>query len=117
MRAQRAICEIIMSNNANIQEILKDIEQVMEAAHLVLETMQVGDRKQIKELAQDVSLMVAKEPKDILGFVNHFAHNTNIAYVTRGKNGGIVRGTRPVKTVKAPKKVKPVELMIETISD
>jgi hypothetical protein len=100
---------IIMSNNANIQEIMKEIQQVMEAAHTVIETMQVGERKQIKELAQDVSLMVAKDPKAVLGFVNHFAHNTNIAYVTRGKNGGIVRGSRPVKTIKASKKVKTVD--------
>lgn len=95
-----------MSENVNIQEMMKDIERVMEAIQTVLETMQVGERKQIKELTQDVSLLVAKDPKDILGFVNHFAHNSSIAYVTRGKNGGIVRGTRPVKTVKASKKAK-----------
>lgn len=109
----RAIRRIIMNNKATIQEILKDIEQVMEAAHTVIVTMQVGERKQIKELAQDVGLLVAKAPKEILGWVNHFAHSTNIAYVTRGKHGGIVRGTRPAKTVKPSKKAKPVDTVTE----
>lgn len=70
--------------------------------------MGAGDRKQIKELAADVGSALGMEPKRVLGFVNHFAHETNIAYVTRGKKGGIVKGTRPAKVVKA-KKVKKVD--------
>jgi hypothetical protein len=97
--------ELIM-NNTSIQEMLKDIERVMEAVHSVVETMQIGDRKQLKQLAQDVGTLVAKDPREVFGFVNHFAHNTNIAYVSRGKNGGIIKGIRPAKTVKVSKKVK-----------
>jgi hypothetical protein len=93
-------------SNTNIQEIMKDIERVMEATHTVVETMQVGDRKQLKVLAQEVAALVSKSPKEIVSFVNHFAHNTSIAYVSRGKNGGIVRGVRQFKVVKAGKKSK-----------
>jgi hypothetical protein len=91
----------------------KDIErmtafsnQVFEAAEHVIETMQDGERIQIKQLAQTVGLALAKDPKNVLGFVNHFAHDTTLAYVTRGKNGGIIKGTKPVKVVKVSKKVK-----------
>lgn len=91
----------------------KDVErmtafskQVFEAAEHIIETMQDGQRIQIKQLAQDVGLALAKDPKDVLGFVNHFAHDTSLAYVTRGKNGGIIKGSKPAKIVKAPKKVK-----------
>jgi hypothetical protein len=94
-----------MSTNANIKSMLETVERIFEAAHISLESMPIGDRIQIKELAQTVALAVAMEPKHVLGFVNHFAHHTDIAYVTRGKNGGIIRGTRPVKTDK-PKKAK-----------
>ena len=94
-----------MSTNANIKSMLETVERIFEAAHVAVESMPVGDRIQIKELAQTVALAVAMEPKHVLGFVNHFAHNTDIAYVTRGKNGGIIRGTRPVKVDK-PKKAK-----------
>jgi hypothetical protein len=91
----------------------KDVErsttfanQVFAAAEHVIETMQDGERIQIKQLAQTVGLALAKDPKDVLGFVNHFAHDNSLSYVTRGKNGGIIRGTKPAKVVKASKKTK-----------
>ena len=92
--------ELIMSD-ANIPVMLKDIEEVLQTARTVVETMQPGERKQIKELAQLVGAKLSREPKEVFNLINIFAHNTNIAYVTRGKNGGVVRGVKPVKTVKA----------------
>jgi len=91
----------------------KDVErstefanQVFAAAEHVIETMQDGERIQIKQLAQTVGLALTKDSKDVLGFVNHFAHDNGLSYVTRGKNGGIIRGTKPVKVVKVSKKTK-----------
>jgi hypothetical protein len=91
---------------SNVQEMLVDIEKVLEAAHTIVDGMQPGERKQIKRLAEDVSAVVGRDPKEVLGYVNDYAHRTNIAYVTRGKNGGLVKGSRPAKVVK-PAKVKP----------
>jgi hypothetical protein len=99
-----------MSNNANIKSMLETVERIFEAAQVVIEGMADGNRIQIKELAQQVALAVAMEPKNVLGFVHHFAHNTGVAYVTRGKHGGIIKGTRPAKTDK-PKKVKKVDVV------
>lgn len=93
-----------MSNNTDVKDIMVDIESVLVATHGVVAAMQPGERKQIKELANDVGAVMGKDPKEVLGFVNHFAHKTKIAYVTRGKHGGLVRGTRPVKVVKPSKK-------------
>ena len=59
---------------------------------------------------------IAMEPKHVLGFVHHFAHNTETAYVTRGKHGGIIKGTRPAKTDK-PKKVKKVDVVADVVVD
>ena len=95
-----------MSKNANIESMMETVEGIFNAAQATIESLTVGERMQIKELAQTVGLAVAMEPKHVLGFVNHFVHHTDIAYVTRGKNGGVVRGTRPAKTDKAPKKAK-----------
>jgi len=95
-----------MSINTDIERMTAFSKQVFEAAQQAIETMQDGDRIQIKQLAQSVGLAVAKDPKDVLGFVNHFAHNTSMAYVTRGKNGGVIKGTKPVKVVKPAKKQK-----------
>lgn len=92
--------------STNIKSMMETVESIFEAAQASIESMSVGSRIQIKELAQTVALAVAMEPKHVLGFVNHFAHNTEIAYVTRGKNGGIIRGSRPAKTDKAPKRAK-----------
>jgi hypothetical protein len=93
---------------SNVQEMLVDIEKVLEAAHTIVDGMQPGERKQIKKLALDVSAVVGKDPKEVLGYVNDYAHRTSIAYVTRGKNGGLIKGTRPAKVVKV-KKAKAVD--------
>lgn len=90
--------------------------QVFEAAQKTLAAMPDGGRIQIKDLAKTVGQSLSKDSKEVLGFVNHFVHRTTSAYVTRGKNGGIVKGTRPVKVVKAPKKVKDVLAGVPTPS-
>ena len=92
--------------STNIDSMMETVKSIFEAAQASIESLAVGERMQIKELAQTVALVVAMEPKNVLGFVNHFAHNTDIAYVTRGKNGGIVRGSRPAKTDKPAKRAK-----------
>ena len=105
-----------MSNNANIKSMLDTVERIFEAAHETVNVMNDGERMQVKELARVVGLAVAMEPKHVLGFVNHFAHNTDIAFVTRGKNGGIIKGSKPVKVVKASKKAKKTDDAVVTTS-
>lgn len=89
--------------NSNIKSQVETIASILEAARATVEPMALGERVQLKQLAQTVGLAVAMDPKEVLPFVHHFAHHTDIAYVTRGKNGGIVRGTKPAKVVKAAK--------------
>jgi len=93
-------------NTEDIERMTAFSKQVFEAAQHAIETMKDGERIQIKQLAQVVGLAVAKNPKEVLGFINHFVHDTSLAYVTRGKNGGIVKGVKPAKIVKAGKRVK-----------
>jgi hypothetical protein len=97
---------IMKTFNADIIAATALAEQAFEAAHNILDGMQDGERIQIKDLAKDVGLAVALPSKDVLGFVTHFVHNTSIAYVRRGKHGGIIKGVKPVKLVKPAKKVK-----------
>lgn len=94
------------TNNTNIQAMTETAQRCFEAAFSIIEALPVGERKQIKELAADVGAAVGMDPKRVLGFVNHFAHETDIAFVTRGKKGGIIRGSRPAKVVKAKKAKK-----------
>jgi hypothetical protein len=98
----------------DVERMIAFSKQVFEAAEHVIETMQDGERIQIKQLAQTVGLALAKDPKDVLGFVNHFAHDTSLAYVTRGKNGGIIKGVKPVKVVKVSKKAKVADPAVDT---
>lgn len=92
--------------NTEIKTILESVEKIFTAAQASIESLKDGERMQIKELAKSVGLAVAMEPKQVLGFVNYYVHNTSAAYVTRGKNGGIIRGSKPTKVVKPSKKVK-----------
>lgn len=91
---------------AEIEEMTATAREAFESAQTVINNMPDGGRIQIKDLAKSVGQALSKDPKEVLGFVNHFVHRTKIAYVTRGKNGGIVKGIRPIKVVRSPKKVK-----------
>lgn len=91
--------------NADIETMTATAKRAFEAAQQVVDGMKDRERIQIKDLAKDVGLAMAMDPKQVLGFVNHFAHHTSDAYVTRGKNGGLIKGVKPVKVVKV-KKVK-----------
>jgi hypothetical protein len=77
--------------------MLESVERIFQAAHTSVLTMQDGERMQVKQLTQTVSVAVGIDPKNVLPFVNHYVHNTDLVYVTRGKNGGIIRGKRPEK--------------------
>lgn len=101
-------------SSKDVERITAFSKEVYEAAEHAVAAMQDGERMQIKQLAQVVGLAVAKEPKVVLGLVNLYAHDTSLAYVTRGKNGGIIKGTKPVKVIKASKRVKKVD---STVTD
>lgn len=104
-------------SSKDVERMTAFSKQCYEAAEHAIEGMQDGERIQIKELAQVVGLAVAKDPKLVLGFVQHFAHDTTLAYVTRGKNGGIIKGTKPAKVVKASKRQKKVDADVTTSAD
>lgn len=96
-----------------MQSFNETSSRIWDAAYDIVAAMKDGDRKQIKDLAADVSAVVGMDPKRVLGFVNHFAHETKIAYVTRGKKGGLIRGLRPAKVVK-PKRGKKTDVVPTT---
>ena len=105
---------MVFSTNTSVNSMVENIERILEVTHSTVESMAVGERIQLKELVEKVASAVSMDPKTILGFVSYFAHSTDIAYVTRGKNGGVVRGIRPAKTVKAGKKTQTVETTTPT---
>lgn len=94
-----------MSNTPNVQEMTETADRIFVAANDIVEKMADGSRIQIKDLTAEVSKVVGLEPKRVLGFINYFVFKTNIAYVTRGKKGGLIKGQKPVKVAK-PKRVK-----------
>lgn len=94
-----------MSTIPNVQKMTEAADSAFTAAHNIVDAMVDGSRKQIKDLTVEVAAALGKEPKEILGFVNYFVHKTDIAYVTRGKKGGLIKGVRPAKVVKV-KRVK-----------
>lgn len=86
------------NNDQSMEEIMESVNRIFEATQASIDSMNNGDRIQLKDLAQTVGLTVASDPKYVLGFVNHFVHNSSIAYVSRGKNGGVIKGKKPTKT-------------------
>ena len=86
------------NNDQSMEEMMQSINRIFEATQATIDSMTEGDRIQLKDLAQTVGLVVASDPKYVLGFVNHFVHNSNVAYVSRGKNGGVIKGRKPART-------------------
>lgn len=87
-------------SNSTVKTMIEKVESVLTTTHSLVESMSVGDRIQMKELASKVATQVGSTPKDVLTFVDYFVHNTDLAYVARGKNGGVVRGVKAVAAVK-----------------
>ena len=106
--------ETTMSSNTDVLSMTETAKEIFATANTIVEKMQDGERKQIKDLAADVASALNVEPKKVLGFVNHFAHETSIAYVTRGKKGGLIKGPRPVKVVKV-KKAKKTDTVTDNV--
>lgn len=92
--------------NKSVQAKLDQVERIFIATYEALEAMNDGDRVQLAELAKTVGLAIGWEPKKVLPFVNHFVHGLEIAYVTRGKKGGIIKGVKPAPVAKPAKKLK-----------
>lgn len=89
--------------------MLETVGRIFEATHESVDSMNNGERIQLKELAQTVGLAVAMDPKDVLGFVNYYVHNSDIVYVSRGKNGGVIKGVKNTKlTLSKPKSIEAI---------
>lgn len=91
----------------NIDEMMKQIRPIYEATEKVVDNIEDGQRKQIKDIAEAVAVTISMEAKKALPFVNHFVHSTKKGYVSRGKHGGFIKGQKVIKMVK-PAKVVPV---------
>jgi len=86
--------------------MLETVTKIFSATEASLIDLDLGTRILVNDLSQSVGLAVAMEPKNVVDFVRYFVHNSDIVYVTRGKNGGVIRGTKPAKVLKAPKSKK-----------
>jgi len=92
-----------MNRTPNVTKMTETAGECFDAADKIVTEMADGSRIQIKDLATKVSAEVGMEAKRVLGFINHYVHATDIAYVTRGKKGGLIKGVRPAKVVKTPR--------------
>ncbi len=86
------------------------VAKVLSVTNDSIDEMALGDRVQMKDLVEKVSLVTGFAAKDVSVFVDYFVHNTDNAYVARGKNGGVTKGVKPVSSVKTVKPAKVVEV-------
>jgi delta-aminolevulinic acid dehydratase/porphobilinogen synthase len=78
--------------------MIENVSSIFNSAESTVQSMPDKSRIQLKELAQSVANSTNLDPKDVLAFVTFFARNTELGYVSRGKNGGLIRGKRPLKS-------------------
>lgn len=94
------------------QSMIEKVNSIISTAQSMAESMPSNGRIQLKEFAKNVATSAGVDAKDALAFVTFFARNTDLGYVSRGKNGGFVRGTKPTKP--APK-LKPTQAKPEEV--
>jgi len=83
---------------SNANSMIETVSSVFSTAESIVSAMPEKSRIQLKELAQSVASSTGMEPNEVLTFVTFFARNTDLGYVSRGKNGGLIRGKRPLKS-------------------
>lgn|ERR1035437_3633735 len=91
---------------SNVKSMVDVAKSIWTATQDQVNGMNDGDRVRLEALVLDVSTVVSMDPKDVVSFVHYFVHNSDTAYVTRGKNGGVVKGVKSAKVVKPAKAPK-----------
>jgi len=93
-------------SNSNITQVIDTVSTILTATNSIVESMSEGDRKHMNTLVNEVAIATSMDTKKVENFVHHFVRTTNLAFVQRGKLGGVVRGQKPVTLVKAGKLTK-----------
>ena len=95
--------------NNDVETMTARANTIFNAINTIVGEMADQDRMRVEDLAKKVSKTVSLDIKEVLGYVNDFGKKASVGYITRGANGGYVKGQRPVKTVKAGKKSKKID--------
>jgi hypothetical protein len=93
-----------MNHTHEVKEMLSDVERVLTATSKAVSAMSDGARMSLKNLTNQVATELGREPSKVVGLVTLFAHNTKLAHVSRGAEGGVIRGQKVTKPVKVSKK-------------
>lgn len=86
----------------NVKSLLSSVEKVFTATQDAFDKMKDGDRITAVNLAAQISSSLSLSSKDTLELVVFFVHHSDDVYISRGKNGGIIKGVKPVKVAKTP---------------
>lgn len=104
----------------NKEKLLARVENVFKQTQVVIDGIKLGERMQLKEMAEAVGVALGVEPKAVAHYVNDYAHNSDDGFVTRGKKGGFVKGARPAKVAKSQSNdssADEVESVVESVTD
>ena len=83
---------------SSVNSMIQSVSSIFNSAQSFVDRLSDGNRIQLKELAKNVAEETNQNPQDVLTFVTYFARNSDSGYVSRGKNGGFVKGERKAKS-------------------
>jgi hypothetical protein len=92
-----------------IERVQQQDKSIYDATFTIINGMTDGQNKPIDTLTEEVNKTVDMPFNNLRSFVAHFAKAAeadSLCYVSKGKHGGVVKGTRPVKEAKKTKKVR-----------
>lgn len=86
-----------MNTVAKLSEM---VDNAFKQTQLIIDGMSSegdGKRMDVKTMAEKVGIACNMEPKYAQQLVSLYVHHSDEVYVARGKKGGVIKGTRPLK--------------------
>lgn len=108
--------------NTTITNMFQSLTPIFQAAYDFCIARPLNSRMPSKEIIVQVAKNLGMSFADVSGALGYFLHQTEsqgIGYITRGKNGGWVRGVRKVSVKPSPEVIDTVitELGTEVAND
>jgi len=85
--------------------MIDTISSLLRSAQTIVDNMAPQERKKLTDLAAEAGATVGMDADDALSHITWFAHNCDGIVLSKGRNGGIYKGSKPAPTRKSRKKI------------
>jgi hypothetical protein len=89
----------------NINGMVDTISTLLRSAQTIVDNMVPQERKKLTDLAAEAGATVGMDADDALPHITWFAHNCDGIELSKGRTGGLYKGSKPAPIRKSRKKI------------